>query len=219
MNNVIFSVLFFLVVYWGYRRRSVQLFLIKENADLSELFYNVFGSELHARYFWPYFMGILRCSFLSYREVMEEAGIEKDDKVLLIGAGSIPYHIQWKDAVNPENITVFDIDSSITRRSLQAELCIERCRGIFGRRRQISRHVCADADSIPFASGSFDVVVALRSYYVNTDEALRVLKPGGKFVAKLCGEVTSTEKTITELKINGGSIITLGGREICGISD
>lgn len=59
--------------------------------------------------------------------------------------------------------------------------------------------LCGDGESLPFADGSFDVVVSTSTYQwfspldLAFNEALRVLRPGGRFCFTLFGEATLFE--------------------------
>ena len=93
----------------------------------------------------------------------------------------------------------------VIKKSLYIESFLEWVRGLFSKNRWLSKHICADSEEVPLKDNSFDVVIAVRCYYVNVEEALRVLKPEGKLVISTCGDVRylDREKQQVESTFNG----------------
>jgi len=154
----------------------------------------IFGG-LYLRILWPYFFNPLQLAFLEYDKAAKRIGLKSGQKVLVIGAGSVPHHIRWKKRLGPNGmITALDIDPFVLKDSERIERVIERVRGIFGKRRWVSEHIPGDAAELPFEAATFDAVIAVRCYFVSVAEALRVLKPDGKLLISTCGDIAELPK-------------------------
>jgi SAM-dependent methyltransferase len=150
----------------------------------------VLVSGLYLRILWPYFFNPLQLAFLEYDKAAKHIGLKSGQKVLVIGAGSVPHHIRWKKRLGPNGmITALDVDPYVLKDSERIERTIECLRGIFGKRRWVSEHIPGDAAELPFEAATFDAVIAVRCYFVSVAEALRVLKPNGKLLISNCGDV------------------------------
>ncbi len=137
----------------------------------------------------------MQLAFLEYDETAKRIGLKSGQKVLIIGAGSVPYHIRWKKRLGPNGmITALDVDPFVLKDSERIERMIESVRGIFGKRRWVSEHIPGDAAELPFKAATFDAVIAVRCYYVSVVEALRVLKPEGKLLISNCGDIAELPK-------------------------
>ena len=149
----------------------------------------VFGG-IYLRIMWPYFFNPIQLAFLEYDRAAKRIDLKSGQKVLVIGAGSVPHHIRWKKRLGPEGmITALDIDPYVLKDSERMERLIEWVRGIFGKRRWVSEHIPGDAAKLRFEAASFNAVIAVRCYFVSVDEALRVMKPNGKLLISTCGDV------------------------------
>ena len=109
--------------------------------------------------------------------VAQRLGLREDDRVLDIGCGPGWFWAASADVL-PERINLTLADASA---GMIAE-ATERCRPL--RPWQVEGHE-ADVQSLPYADGAFDVVVAMHMLYHVPDQAKaiaelhRVLKPGG----------------------------------------
>ncbi|MBU4536445.1 class I SAM-dependent methyltransferase [Patescibacteria group bacterium] len=180
---------FFIFSFSGRRKTSTDWSKAKKNSVLAFMQWLIM-STLYLRFFWPYFFNPIQGAFLEYDRSAKKAGIKKNDRILVIGAGAVPHHMRWKNKIGSGgDITALDLDPYVIKNSLYMERFLEWIRSFFGKNRWVSKHICADSDKIPFKNNSFDVVIAVRCYYVNVEEALRVLKPEGKLVISTCGDV------------------------------
>lgn len=148
------------------------------------------AATLYLRILWPFLINPMQFAFLGYDAAARKLNFPAGSKVLVIGCGSVPHHMRWKKKLGPQgHITALDIEPLVLKDSLRWEKVIEWIRGWFGRRRWISTHVEGCAGEIPLPDASFDFAVAIRCYYVDVVEALRVLKPQGKLLISICGDI------------------------------
>ena len=140
-------------------------------------------STLYLRFIWPFILSPMQLAPLAYKTAMRRVEFRQGQNVLMIGAGPLPYHVWWKGRLGVDgHIVALDIDPYVNHTSFQVERVYEWVRGLLLERRWVSAHVTGDAEELPFANDSFDIVVAIRCYHVNVGEALRTLKPGGKLL-------------------------------------
>jgi len=201
---------FFLFCTAGRRKVATDWSKIKRNTLVAFMEW-LFISTIYLRILWPYFFNPIQGAFLEYDFSAKKSKFQKGDRVLILGSGSVPHHVRWKNKLGSEGeIVALDIDKFVIKKSYCIERAIEWLRGIFGKGRWVSKHICADADKLPFTSGYFDKVVAIRCYYVNCEEALRVLKKGGKLIISNCGDVRymNREKLQVDETFSGWIITT-----------
>ncbi len=149
----------------------------------------------YLRILWPYLFNPMQLAFLEYDKAAKRVGLKSGQRVLVIGAGSVPHHIRWKKRLGPDGtITALDVDPFVLKDSKRIECVIEWARGIFSKRRLVSAHIPGDAVELPFGTATFDAVIAVRCYFVSVAEALRVLKPNGKLLISTCGDITELPK-------------------------
>lgn len=111
------------------------------------------------------------------KDVFESSGLEgeikKDDRVLYIGAGTghVPEYIQEKTGANVARLDLVDLRTEDIKDADKGEFII------------------GNARALPFADNSFDDICLFDIMHHTTnqdeiiEEAIRVLKPGGKFMA------------------------------------
>ena len=140
-------------------------------------------STWYLRFMWPFIISPMQLAFLAYWRAKRQVAFQPGMRVLMIGAGPLPYHLAWKADLGPTgSIVALDIDPYVNRTSHWYERTFEALRGYWNESRWVSEHVVGDAEELPFAADKFDIVVAIRCYHVNVEEGLRVLKPGGKLL-------------------------------------
>ena len=185
---------FFLLCSYTRQRADVDWRKYKNNRIRAALDWAIM-STFYLRFVWPFILSPMQLAFLSYRTAMKRVQFEQGKKVLMIGAGPLPYHVWWKKTLGPDgNIVALDIDPYVNRTSLRVEQAYEWLRSLFFKRRWVSSHVTGDAEELPFADYSFDIVVAIRCYHVNVKEGLRVLKPGGKLLVDETSQIAELNR-------------------------
>jgi hypothetical protein len=173
-------------------------------------FVQYFMETLYLRILWPYVYNPLQLAFLQYDVAATRAGLENGQKVLVLGAGSVPHHMRWKKRLGSDgHIFALDLCRYVIRDSVQIERGIEWFRSLAGKCRWTSTHMNGDSFELPFADGVLDSVIAVRCYEVDIAEAMRVLQPRGKLVIATCGDVRNFDNSLHRRESTpSGSIIT-----------
>ncbi|MBI2330026.1 class I SAM-dependent methyltransferase [Candidatus Daviesbacteria bacterium] len=159
---------------------SEKLGTVNKIKDAVSKLNNEFQHGLHNEYIWPIFSLVAFLKPLHNWVTSNRAKIEKGDKVLEIGAGA-PFYKTYSNRVGEDGIFIsLDINPNIQKRSKRLGYWLDNVL----KRKKHDTLVVANADKLPFANSSFDVVIASNftgsDKYIN--ESFRVLKPGGRFV-------------------------------------
>ena len=154
----------------------------------------------YLRFVWPFILNPTQLSFLRYDKAAKKLNLKQGDDVLEIGCGAVPHHNRWKKRLGENgSITAIDNSPGVIFDSKRREWMIEFIRSIFNKKRWMSKHVCMDAFELKFEENSFDYVIAIRCYYVDIKECLKVLKPKGKVYIWSCGDVENLPKDAISL--------------------
>lgn len=147
--------------------------------------------HVYFRFGWPYVLGMTRLPFLGYASLGEKSDLRPGQKVLELACGAIPWHRVYTGKLGSEGSYVASDGHAgalhdCSRVSRALDLCsrILRLRGP-----KIEYQVINAEGELPFATASFDRVLASYIYAANVDEILRVLKPEGKLVISMGGAV------------------------------
>lgn len=194
----------------NHRRWSTDLECksFRRNPVIRLMHYLVF-STLYLRLAWPYFFNPIQLAFREYDYASKKIELRQGQRVLVLGAGSVPHHVRWKRLLGSEGkIVALDLDKYVLKDSKKWERLIEWVRSKCGKCRWMSQYIVANSSEIPFVEDSFDVVIAIRCYSVNVREVLRVLKQGGKFIIITCGDVHFLEEVENLERIPKGWIVS-----------
>lgn len=195
---------FFLLTDAPYERTDVDWTAYKKNRVRAALDWALM-STFYLRFVWPFILSPMQLAFLAYWRATRKTEFKKGYKVLMIGSGPLPYHCWWKSRLGSDgHIIALDIDPYVNRTSRVVETLFEFLRGLLFGRRWVSTHVTGDAEELPFAAGTFDIVVSIRCYHVNFEEALRVLKPKGKLLVDGFSQVAKVDHDKQQIAENTG---------------
>jgi SAM-dependent methyltransferase len=195
---------FFLFTGTPYERTDVEWIAYRKNRIRVALDWAIM-STFYLRFMWPFDLSPIQLAFLAYWWAPRKVGFSKGQKVLVIGSGPLPYHCWWKSRIgNDGYIVALDLDPYVNGMARAVERVFEFLRGLLLGRRFVSTYVTGNSEDLPFACGTFDIVVAIRCYHVNFEEALRVLKPQGKLLVDDFSQVAKVDRDKQQIAENTG---------------
>lgn len=135
-------------------------------------------NRFHYRLSWPVVEGLMGVRPLHYWLLGKQAGIQEGNKVLELGS-NYPFWLMFAHRVGKSGLFVaLDSDSWIQRASNRFTGWLP---GDYMKNKFL---IAGDAQNIPFADNSFDMVITSNLIAPRYHgEAYRVLKPGGRIVS------------------------------------
>lgn len=129
-------------------------------------------------YLWPSFSTVLFARPLHFALTRFVADIKPGDKTLELCSG-YPWYELYADLGGKDGLFVaLDINQSIQKRSKYIGNLVDKY--IRGKNASTVKHLVASAyDTLPFKANTFDNLLINQSH-LPTEEAFRVLKPGGR---------------------------------------
>lgn len=157
------------------------------------------AKHFYFRLMWPYMLSQVQLPILRYRKLAQVADIQPGDSVLELASGAIPYHLLYQHKTNPSKITITDGHKATLSDCRRISRGWNRVRTLLGYADSSpSFQVVDSTQNFPFASRSFDRVIAARIYELEMREAYRVLRMGGKIAVSGASMLRHAEDLIRE---------------------